>query len=213
MTMSVPESMQLPLSVEWWIGKYLEGNLPGLIDVPSRYCLDKPRKCTRNLSCGSETYVALENLNFFLPLLFIWIFCLLCYTFLDVSFVVSISQFRVTSSFPLQLNCTAFSIDESDIIILQLFSRTKLRAVNDCRAVWSHASSYGLATGNQIWLLTQGDCDGKVQEYLQILSRRSIHLCLREDAVRLTSYSNSVYQSFGSFGTKMTRTNQMWRYT
>lgn len=68
MTMSVPEGMQLPLSVEWWIGEYLEGNLPGLIDLPSRCGLDKPRKCTRNLSCGVETYVALENLNFFLPL-------------------------------------------------------------------------------------------------------------------------------------------------
>jgi hypothetical protein len=48
----------------------------------------------------------------------------------------------------------------------------------------------GLATGNKIWLLTQGDCDGKVNEYLEILSQQNIHMCLREDAVRLTFYSN-----------------------
>jgi len=58
-TISVPEGMQLPLSVEWWIGKYLEGYLPGFMDVLSRYCVENPRKYTRNLNCGMETYVAL----------------------------------------------------------------------------------------------------------------------------------------------------------
>jgi hypothetical protein len=33
------------------------------------------------------------------------------------------SQLRVTSSFPRQLNCTTFSINESEVIILQLFIR------------------------------------------------------------------------------------------
>lgn len=158
-----------------------------------------------------ETSVALETLNFFPPLLFIWIFCLSCHTFLDIGefYCFDHSQLRVTSLFPPYLNCTTFSIDESNISIVQLFSR----AVNDCRAAWSDASSYGLATRNQISLLTQGDCDGKVQEYLQILSRHSFHVCFTEDAVRLTLYSNSVYQSVGGFETTLTQTNKIWRYT
>jgi hypothetical protein len=38
-------------------------------------------------------------------------------------------------------------------------------------------------------------------------------MCLREDAIRLTLYSYSVYQNVRGFGNILAQTNQIWRYT
>jgi hypothetical protein len=47
------------------------------------------------------------------------------HTFLDIDefFYFDQSQLHIASSFPQQLNCTTFSTDESEVIILHLFIR------------------------------------------------------------------------------------------